>query len=84
MPLKIDESELRVQQLGRLPGAVLARYERKLAELQRDDIETLASGRAVDIADYKARCARIKARGEDLEILREVVSAYYHDEDDDD
>jgi inosine/xanthosine triphosphate pyrophosphatase family protein len=83
MPLKIDDSELKVQQLGRIPGSVLARIERRLAELQRDDILTLAAGRAADFADYKTRCARIKTRGEDLEVLRNAVAAYYNEDDDD-
>lgn len=82
--LKVDEGKLKVQQLGRIPGAVMARLERKLAELQRDDIIALASGRAADFADYRARCARIKTRGEDIDALREIVAAYYNDEDDDD
>jgi len=64
--------------------ALLGAFEKKVKERVDSLTEALASGRAVDYADYKSKVAAISAFHLVLDDLRAVVKTYLDEDQDDD
>lgn len=64
--------------------ALLGAYEKRLLERIDSETEALASGRATDFVDYKARTSRITTFKHALDDLSAVVKTYLEEDEDED